>query len=311
MKYAYYPGCSQGSTAEEYDRSLRAVARRLDGLELVEIEDWNCCGATPAGATLSPTLPDSLAARNLAIANGMGLDEVIAPCAACYKNLRKASHDLNEDPELRQKASAVLEGREMDHVPEVRHPLDVIVNDIGLDKIPVTKPLRGLKIASYYGCLLTRPTPNFDDPEHPRSMDRLMETLGAEAVDWAYKTKCCGGGIYMFREKVSFRMSAAVLVHAKAAGANAVAVGCPFCQLMLDLYQDKLEEVAETTFDLPIFFFTQLMGLAMEIDRAQLGLEKLVVRPFDLLAQTVDAPPGAEEKPRKRKAAKLKAWGEA
>jgi len=311
MKYAYYPGCSQGSTAEEYNRSLLAVARKLGTMELVEIEDWNCCGATPAAAIVSPTLPTSLAARNLSIARDMGLDEVVAPCAACYKNLRKASHDLNENLELRLQTTSTLQDREIGRAPEVRHPLDVIVNDIGLDNIPVEKPLHGLKVASYYGCLLTRPTPSFDDPEYPESMDRLMAKLGAEAVDWAYKTKCCGGGIYLFHEKVSFSMSADVLAHAKAAGANAVAVGCPFCQLMLDLYQDKLEAIQNTTFDMPIFFFTQLMGLAMGLDRAELGLEKLVVRPFKLLAQTVDAPAGTEGKPKKRKAAKLKRWGEA
>lgn len=311
MKYAYFPGCSQGSTAEEYNRSLQAVARRLEAMELVEIPDWNCCGATPAASILGPTLPNSLAARNLSIAREMGMDEVVAPCAACYKNLRKASHDLNSDPELRAEAGSALPGRDLDRLPEVRHPVDVIVNDVGLDNIPVEKPLHGLKVASYYGCLLSRPAGGFDDVEYPVTMDRLMEALGAEATDWAYKTKCCGGGIYMFRGDVSFTMSADVLAHAHASGANAVAVGCPFCQLLLDLYQDKLSAIRQTQFNLPILFFTQLMGLAMGLDRAELGLEKLVVSPFRLLSETIDAPEDAREKPKKRRAAKLKRWGEA
>jgi heterodisulfide reductase subunit B len=311
MKYAYFPGCSQESTAEEYNRSLLAVAERLDSMELIEIPDWNCCGATPAAAIVSPTLPHSLAARNLSIAREMGMDEVVAPCAACYKNMRKASHDLRYNEELRAQARGALANRKLGRVPDVRHPLDVVVNDVGLDNIPVEKPLKGLKVACYYGCLLTRPAGGFDDIEYPTSMDRLMETLGAEAVDWPYKTKCCGGGIYMFHEQVSFSMSADVLVYAKAAGANAVAVGCPFCQLLLDLYQDKLGALRDTSFNLPIFFFTQLMGIAMGLDHSALGLEKLVVPPFELLAKTVDAPESAEQKPRKARAPKPKKWGEA
>jgi heterodisulfide reductase subunit B len=311
MKYAYFPGCSQGSTAEEYNRSLLAVAKRLEIMELVEIPDWNCCGATPAAAIVHPTLPHSLAARNLSIAREMGMDSVVAPCAACYKNLRKASIDLRQNEELRAQLRGTLNNRSLSQVPVVRHPLDVIVNDVGLDNIPVTKPLQGLKVACYYGCLLTRPAGGFDDIEYPTSMDRLMEALGAETVDFPYKTKCCGGGIYLFHEKVSFSMSADVLAHAKAAGANVVTVGCPFCQLLLDLYQDKLGQVRNTTFNLPIIFFSQLMGLAMGLDRAELGLERLIVSPFGLLAETIDAPEGSLEKKAKPRAPKLKKWGEA
>jgi heterodisulfide reductase subunit B len=314
MKYAYYPGCSQEASAEEYNRSLQAVARRLETVELVEMEDWNCCGATPA-ATVHPDLPHALAARNLAIAEGMGRAagaaiDMVAPCAACYKNMNKASHALSDDPELLARVNATLNGHQLGRPPRVRHPLDVVVNDVGVDNVPVDKPLKGLKVASYYGCLITRPEGGFDDPERPQSMDRLMEALGAEAVDWPYKTKCCGGAIYMTTEDVSFTMSADVLAHAKAAGANAVAAGCPFCQLLLDLYQDKLEKIRGTQFNMPIFFFSQLMGLAMGIDRAELGLEKLVVSPNELLAQTIDAPE-SDEKPKKERAPKPKRWGEA
>jgi heterodisulfide reductase subunit B len=308
MKYAYFPGCSQEASAEEYNRSLQAVARRLEGVELVEMHDWNCCGATPA-ATVHPLLPQALAARNLAIAEEMGL-EMVAPCAACYKNMNKASHLLNDDPDLLTRVNATLNSHQLGHAPRVRHPLDVVVNEVGVENVPVDKPLQGLKVASYYGCLITRPEGGFDDPERPQSMDRLMEALGAEAVDWPYKTKCCGGAIYMTTEKVSFAMSADILAHAKAAGANAVAVGCPFCQLLLDLYQDKLEAIRHTSFQMPIFFFSQLMGLAMNLDRAELGLEKLVVSPFGLLSETIDAAEGAPEKPKKARAARPTPWGQ-
>jgi heterodisulfide reductase subunit B len=245
------------------------------------------------------------------MAEEMGMD-MVAPCAACYKNMNKASHVLREDPDLLSQINATLDSHQVGNAPEVRHPLDVIVNDVGVDDVPVEKPLNGLKVASYYGCLITRPEGGFDDPDYPQSMDRLMEALGAEAVDWQYKTKCCGGAIYMTTEEISFKLSADVLAHAKAAGANAVAVGCPFCQLLLDLYQDKLNAIKNTSFDLPILFFSQLMGLAMGLDRAELGLEKLVVSPFNLLSETVDAP--QEDTPKKRKKGpvrKPKAWGEA
>jgi heterodisulfide reductase subunit B len=309
MKYAYYPGCSQESTAEEYNHSLQAVARRLEGIDLVEMQDWNCCGATPAAA-VNPALPHALAARNLAIAEEMGM-EMVTPCAACYKNIRKASHVLNDDPALLARINATLDGHQLGAAPRVRHPLDVVVNQVGVDNVPVERPLHGFKVASYYGCLITRPEGGFDDPEYPQSMDRLMEALGAEAVEWPYKTKCCGGAIYMTTEAISMTLSADVLAHAKAAGANAVAVGCPFCQLLLDLYQGKLEAIRGTSFDMPIFFFSQLMGLAMGLDRKELGLEKLVRSPFELLAQTIDSPDGAPEKPKRKRAAKLKKWGEA
>ncbi len=309
MKYAYFPGCSQEASAEEYNRSLKAVAERLEVMELVEIPDWNCCGATPA-ATVNSLLPHALAARNLAIAEGMGM-EVVAPCAACYKNLNKASHSLNDDPALKAEVNSTLDGHQVDHAPKVRHPVDVIVNDVGVDNVPVVKPLQGLRVASYYGCLITRPEGGFDDPERPQSMDRLMEALGAEAVDWPYKTRCCGGAIYMSSEDISFALSADILAHAKAAGANAVVVGCPFCQLLLDLYQDKLEAIKRTSFDLPILFFSQLMGLAMDLNRAELGLEKLVVPPFKLLAETVDAPEDTVPKKATPRPTKPKPWGEA
>jgi heterodisulfide reductase subunit B len=278
-------------------------------VDLVEIPDWNCCGATPA-ATVDPALPHALAARNLALAEDMGM-EMVAPCAACYKNMNKASRELRKDPNLLAQVNATLLDHQLGYAPKVRHPLDVVVNDVGVDNVPVEKPLQGLKVASYYGCLITRPEGGFDDPESPESMDLLMEALGAEAVEWPYKTKCCGGAIYMTTEKISFALSADILAYAKAAGANAVSVGCPFCQLLLDLYQDKLEAIKGTTFDMPIFFFSQLMGLAMGLDREELGLEKLVVSPFALLAETVDAPEAGEKKPKKRRAAKLTSWGKA
>ena len=203
MKYAYFPGCSQESTAEEYNRSLQAVAGRLEALDLVELPDWNCCGATPA-ATVNSLLPHALAARNLAIAEEMGM-EIVAPCAACYKNMNKASHTLNDDPDLRAQINRTLDGHQVGRVPRVRHPLDVLVNDVGVDNVPVKSRCGASKWLATMAVCSPGPKAGLTI-EHPQSMDRLMEALGAEAVDWPYKTKCCGGGIYMATEDVSFAM---------------------------------------------------------------------------------------------------------
>lgn len=282
MRYAYYPGCSLGAAAREYDSSLRAVCQRLE-IELAEVEDWNCCGATPA-TTLDPLLSLALAARDLATVERQGL-AMMTPCPGCYKNLRKASLTLAEDEELRRRVNETLGEAKLQRSPQVRHPLDIVVNDVGLDNIPVEKPLRGLKVACYYGCAITRPRGGFDSPENPQSMDRLMEALGAEAMPFLYKTKCCGGAVFLPREELALELTAKILAKAKASGANCVAVGCPLCHLLLDMYQPRVEAHAGMTFNLPILYFSQLMGLAMGVDEKELGLERLAVSPASLLRE--------------------------
>ncbi|MFQ6059354.1 MAG: heterodisulfide reductase-related iron-sulfur binding cluster, partial [Anaerolineae bacterium] len=165
MRYAYYPGCSLHASAQEYDISLRAVCQRL-GIELVEVQDWSCCGATPA-STLDPLLATALAARNLALV-GDGL-ALMAPCSACYKNMRQAGLALEKDRQLREQIGEILGERKLTQVPSVRHPLDIVVNDVGLDNLPLDSPLKGLRVACYYGCLITRPKGGFDSPEDPQT----------------------------------------------------------------------------------------------------------------------------------------------
>jgi heterodisulfide reductase subunit B len=253
------------------------------GIELPEVEDWNCCGATTA-ATVDPLLALALPARDLAAAERQGLT-MMTPCPACYKNMRKTNAALAKDETLRQKVNDTLGDRRLEGSPEVRHPLDIIVNDVGLDAIPVEKPLEGLKVACYYGCLITRPKGGFDSPENPQSMDRLVLTLGAEAVAFPYKTKCCGGAVFLPKPELAMELTGKVLVKAKAAGANCVAVGCPFCHLLLDMYQGKVEAHIGSSLGLPILYFSQLMGLAMAVEEAELGLERLAVSPEPLLRE--------------------------
>jgi heterodisulfide reductase subunit B len=284
MKYAYYPGCSAYASGKEYNASLRAVCQQLS-IDLVDIPDWNCCGATPA-TTTRPGLDTALAARNLAIAAELEL-EVMAPCSSCYKNLRCAAEKLRQDPHLCAELEELLENRSLSRLPPVRHPVDILRNDLDLKDLPIRRPLKGLRVASYYGCLITRPDGGFDDPESPRSMDDLVEAMGAESVSWAYKTKCCGGAVFIPRMQIALELTGKILVKAFEAKADLIATGCPFCQLLLDMYQDKALRQIEADFHIPVLFFSQLMGVALGIDTGSLELRRNVVSPFPILKKTV------------------------
>ena len=281
LTYAYYPGCSPEGGSKEYGRSLRLVCERL-GIELKEIEDWNCCGAVHAPVTdslLSLTLP----ARNLALAEEQGLTVVVPPCSGCYKVLRTASKALQADPALRQKVNAALPGHELEGNVTVKHPLYVIVQDYGLERLSVTRPLKGLKVACYYGCWLVRPRDEFDSSERPQAMDQLMQALGAEPIPYSAKTRCCGGAVLLSHTHVVVDLIGRILLAAKEEGADCVALACPMCQVALDAYQSQAEKKLGRRIDLPILYFTQLMGLALGVDRDSLGLERHIVSPMPLL----------------------------
>jgi heterodisulfide reductase subunit B2 len=308
LRYAYYPGCSLGSSAKEYDRSLRAVFAAL-GVELIEIDHWNCCGATPSG--IDELLAYSLAARNLAWAEERGLD-VVAPCSECFKNLHKAAKAMKTDAGMRAEVNDIIGGTGYHGKIHVKHPLEVVVRDVGLDRIKehVVAPLSSLSIAPYYGCLISRPRNEFDRPEDPSTMDELFEALGAHVIDFfPYKARCCGGAMLLSNRTIALGMTRDLLLHARERGANSMAIGCPMCGMMLDPYQSAaLRGDAEP---LPTFYFTQLMGLAMGIAREQLGFDDLVTSPQALFAATVDAPAGsAPTPPKEPKAGKPRKWGE-
>jgi heterodisulfide reductase subunit B len=280
MRYSYYPGCSAHASGKEYNASLQAVCQELT-IELVEVPDWNCCGAT-AAATTRPGLSKALAARNLAIAAGAELD-LMTPCSACYKNIRGAALKLQDDPDGRAELEGLLENRSLSHIPPVRHPVDILWNDFDSSGLPVKRPLKGLKVASYYGCLISRPKGGFDDPEDPRSLDDLMAAVGAEPVAWAYKTKCCGGAVFIPRKQIALELTGKILVKAHQAGADVIAVACPFCHLLFDMYQDKALKQVGASFRLPIMYFSQLMGVALGIEDERLELKGNVVSPFAAL----------------------------
>ncbi len=275
MRYAYFPGCSLHSTAADYDRSARAVCGRL-GIELAEIPDWNCCGASSAHMT-DERLALALPARNLAAAEKEGLD-VVAPCAACFNRLKITWHEVRHGEAAKLLADLGIEytGRS-----GVKSLLEVIARDYGAEKLAgqVVRSLEGLKVACYYGCLLVRPQEimDFDDVENPTVMDGLMEALGAEPVPWSHKTECCGASLALSRSDLVASLVGRILAAAKEAGADALVTACPLCQANLDMRQREAARAAGEDFNLPVYYFTDLVGLALGLGPAELDLGKKMV----------------------------------
>jgi heterodisulfide reductase subunit B2 len=285
MKVAYYPGCSLHATGRAYDESIRAIAGPL-GLELQEIDDWNCCGATTY-MNVNEVLALSLSARNLALAAKTGLP-VVSPCNACFTNLRKTEHHLAENAALKAKVDQALAagGIHYDGGVVSKHLLETVVEDIGLEKVGslVKRPLKGLKVAPYYGCQIVRPYGIENGADEPVMLDRLLEKLGATVVPYAMKTTCCGGSLMGTREDVALRLCRNLLLCAQRSGADCIAVACPLCQMNLDTYQDRVNSAYGTNFQIPIVYFSQLMGLAFGIESRTLGLQRGVVSAASLAA---------------------------
>lgn len=287
MKYLFYPGCSLESTAKDFMMSAQCVAQSL-GIELQKMPDWTCCGSTPAHST-DELLAIALPARNLLIAQSAGLDLAVC-CASCYGRLGAANIALAQDHRLQESVAEIL-GQEYKGNVHVRHLLQILYEDVGISEIrdAVTHHLKGLKIACYYGCLLTRPRELSisSDPEDPTIMEEILQTTGAEMIDWPYKTECCGANFSITRPSTVERLVSQILRAAKDSGANCLAVACPLCQINLDLRQQDIQE----RFNLPVFYFTQVLGLAFGVPRKQLGIGKLMVSPDEVLAGTTTGTP--------------------
>ncbi len=286
MKYAYFPGCALHSTAKEYDFSTKEVANVL-GIELVEIPDWVCCGATPAHITMH-LLSLALPVKNLLQAKKMGSYEVVTCCAACFNRLKITNKFMESDPVHRDKVGEIV-GEQYKGEVKVRHFLDVLVNVFGLKNLgaKITKRLNGLKVACYYGCLLTRPpeVTQLDDVEEPHLMDDLMGVLGVEPVNWPYKTECCGVSFSLTKTDIVLKLSGDILQMAYDEGAQAIVVACPLCQSNLDLRQPMINKKFKKNFNIPILYFTQLTGLSLGVEPRKLGLDKHIVNPMPLLKE--------------------------
>jgi len=277
MDFSYYPGCSLHATASEYDDSVRAVLAALE-VGLQELEDWNCCGASSAHS-LNRDLSLALPARNLAIAQEAGHD-IVMPCAACFNRHKMADYVMRTKVERRVFVEEAV-GFEFTGAVAVRPILDVIGNAIGLERIRarVTRPLVGLEVVGYYGCLLVRPpeVTQFENPESPTLMQQILTALGADVRPWSYATECCGGGLTLTKSDVAGRLVNRLRGWAREAGAEAIVTSCPLCQLNLEMRQRG------TGHQMPIFYFTELIGLAFGLDKARSWWGKHLIDPTGLL----------------------------
>ncbi len=265
MKYAYFPGCSLESTGREFGESTELVGEAL-GVELVEIPDWNCCGATSAHS-LDHKLSVALPGRNLGIAESMGLD-VVAPCAACYNRMRSAEVELKKNAALRDEINSELE-KPYTGKSTVKSGLEVFTTPEVLEKLQakMVRKLEGLKPACYYGCLLVRPPKviGFDDAEAPQSLDKAMVAVGAEPVEWFFKNECCGASFGISKTDIVTSLTGKIISNAKQHGANCIVTACPLCMTNLEMRQGAAGKLRNEDLTMPVFYFTELYGLAMEV----------------------------------------------
>jgi heterodisulfide reductase subunit B2 len=278
MEFSYYPGCSLHATGLEYDVSTRAVFGAL-GVTLVELKDWVCCGASSAHAT-SGELAVNLPAINLALAQAANHGDLLAPCAACFNRSKAADYALRHDPTQRQAIEAAV-GFQYSGAVQVKNPLEIVIGDIGLDTLKgkVRRPLAGLKVVSYYGCLLVRPPQimQFDEPEHPVVMNHILQALGADVKEWSYAVDCCGGSGALPRTDIGRKLVSRLVAAAREAGAEALVTACPLCQMNLEMRQTQPPAM-------PTFYFTELMGVALGLPEARTWWGKHLVAPAPLLA---------------------------
>jgi heterodisulfide reductase subunit B len=277
--FSYYPGCSLHSTAVEYDDSVQSVFAAL-GVQLHELEDWNCCGASSAHS-LNRSLSLALPARNLALAQEAGRD-VVMPCAACFNRHKTADYEMRTREDYRETIEKAV-GFQYDGTVAVRPLLDVIGNGIGIERLKarVRKPLAGLRVVSYYGCLLVRPAnvTQFENPENPTLMSNILDAVGADVQSWSYTTDCCGGGLALTKPELAMRLVNRLTGRAREAGAQAIVTSCPLCHVNLEMRQ------AGERPKMPIFYFTELIGLAFGLEKASHWWRKHLIDPIHLLEQ--------------------------
>jgi heterodisulfide reductase subunit B len=274
VKYAYYPGCSLEKTQRGYDASVRKVFAAL-GEELIEIDDWNCCGAT-VYMSVKETVSVAVSARNLALAERMGMD-VVAPCSSCFTVLAKTNRVLNEIPDLHRDVNEALAEGGLSYSGKtlVRHPLDVLMNEVGIEAIlqKRKRSLDGLKIAPYYGCQIVRPDKSFDDMENPMLMDTLFKKCGGDIVPFPLKVRCCGGMLMTTFEDTALKLNMELLECAVQNEADVIVTTCPLCHFNLEAYQEKINDRFGKNFAMPILYFTQLLGVVLGLDAKELGLD--------------------------------------
>lgn len=280
MDYFLYSGCSLEASGSHYMISLEGVAKVL-GMNLKEIDDWNCCGASISyvgGTELQATV---LNARNLALAEAQGGHDIVAPCSSCYIMMNKVNHHLKEDPKLLATVNSILAEGNLKYSGKLkaRHLLDVLYHDVGVEKIKsmVSRPLTGVKVAAYYGCQTTRPFGEYDSKENPVAQDEILKALGATVVDHSHRVKCCGSGIFLTEIENCAPLAKAIIEDAASQGASMISTACPMCQMNLEVYQPRINAMLGCNLNMPILFITQLMAVAFGLDAATAALNRNVV----------------------------------
>lgn len=291
MKYFLYWGCSLEGSGANFLASLKPVCGAL-GIEFEEIKDWNCCGASVSYAGANDLAIKVLNARNLAIAEAAGAYDIVAPCSSCYIQMIKVNHEIQGNETLMRQVNACLAegGLKYNGTVKVRHIQDVLYNDIGLEKISqrAIKPLHGLKVAGYVGCQSVRPYGEYDSVERPVVQDRMLEALGAEAVPFPKKIRCCGSGIFLPEIDYCMELVKNILEDAVRHGAELVSSVCPMCAMNLEMYQDRINRKYGTDFDIPIVYLTQLMAVAFGMDmKKDAALDYNVIPPERILSKAV------------------------
>lgn len=275
MRFSYFPGCTDHSTSLEYGLSTKAVCKIMD-VELVEIDDWNCCGAA-ATHSLNHLLSLCLPARNISKAQAAQSGPLVVPCAGCFNMLKRTEHALKKD-EARRKEIEEIVGFKYQPSFDILALIDVMLNRIGLERVKekVKRPLNGLKSACYYGCALVRhpKITQLDDPENPQYMDRLMRTLGAQPVEWSYKIDCCGADLALTYGNAVKKLVEKIVRGAQEAGAHCLVTSCGLCQANLEMRQE---------IGLPVFYFTELMGVAFDVEKRDGWWKKHMISPKGLL----------------------------
>jgi heterodisulfide reductase subunit B len=287
MSYTYYPGCSLKGTAKPYEQSLVAVFEAL-GHDLKELADWNCCGYI-AYMSVDQRQALLLAARNLSLAQKEGLHDLLTPCTACYTVLKRVDDFRTRYPQLTEQVLGTLSEAGLPYGGDVRvrHPLDVLVDDIGIDAIKerAQRSGEGLKVAMYYGCLYNRPKEITEETFFPTKLEDLFGALGVDVVDFPPRMKCCGGSLTSTVEEVAMRYVYLLLHEAKRQGAEMIATVCPLCQFNLEAYQGKVSARFEEDLRIPVVFFSQLLGYLLGVPEERLGLKQLFVSPAEAMAR--------------------------
>jgi len=272
-KYTYYPGCSSLGSGSHLDISLRAIAPKLD-IELQELDDWNCCGASVAHIESGALATKALSGRNLALASKQAKQDVVTACAACYLKTHQANEKIISNEELRNDLNDALAAADLHYDGDllVRHICEVMVNDVGIEKIKeqVTTPLNGLKVAGYVGCQTVRPFANtdrggnYDSYDNPKFLDDFSEATGAEAITFDARTACCGGAVSLMSPDKTLGLIKTILDAAR--DADVIATPCPLCQQSMEMYQDAVNKKYGTNYNIPVVFYSQLMAVAFGMD---------------------------------------------